>query len=27
LGNDILNPQDTGDPYGRKTPDLSPGVA
>jgi len=27
LGNDILNPQDTGGPYGRKTPDLSPGVA
>ena len=27
LGNDILNPQDTGGPYGRKTSDLSPGVA
>jgi hypothetical protein len=24
LGNDILNPQDTGGPYGRKTSDLSP---
>ena len=27
LGNDILNPQDTGGPYGRKTSDLSPEVA
>ncbi len=25
LGNDILNPQQTGGPYGRKTSDLSPG--
>jgi hypothetical protein len=24
LGNDILKPQDTGGPYGRKTSDLSP---
>jgi hypothetical protein len=27
LGNDILNSQDTGGPYGRKTSDLSPGFA
>jgi hypothetical protein len=27
LGNDILNPKDTGGPYGRKTSDLSPGIA
>lgn len=27
LGNDILNPQDTGGPYGRKTSDLSPRFA
>ena len=25
LGNDILNPQHTGGPYGRKTSDMSPG--
>ena len=27
LGNDILNLQDTGGPYGKKTSDLSPGFA